>query len=60
MKLAQSYSHLNGLEFLLVHKQALWNEVQAVIEGIDAEACKTKVSKDKEVGRRIVVQSQGA
>ncbi len=47
MKLAQFYSHLNGLEFLLVHKPALWKEIQAVIEGIDAEACKTKVSKEK-------------
>lgn len=47
MKLAQSYSHLNGLEFLVVHKPALWKEIQAVIEGIDAEACKTKVSKEK-------------
>ncbi len=30
MKIAQVYSHLNGLEFLLVHRPELWNEVKAV------------------------------
>ena len=32
MKIVQTYSHLNGLEYLLVHKKALWNEVREVIE----------------------------
>lgn len=45
MKLAQFYSHLNGLEFLLVHKPTLWQEIQAVITGIDAEACKIERSE---------------
>ncbi len=47
MKIEQVYSHLNGLEFLLVHHRALWDEVQAVIRSIDAAACGTKVSKEK-------------
>jgi len=47
MKVAQSYSHLNGLEFLLVHKPALWNEILEVISLIDAKKCKTKISKEK-------------
>jgi hypothetical protein len=38
---------LNGLEFLLVHKKALWKEIQEVIKSVDAEKCKTKVSKEK-------------
>ncbi|MDI9379918.1 MAG: hypothetical protein QM845_03425, partial [Verrucomicrobiota bacterium] len=25
MKIAETYSHLNGLEFLIVHKPRLWN-----------------------------------
>ncbi len=28
MKIAETYSHLNGLEFLLVHKPDLWREIQ--------------------------------
>jgi hypothetical protein len=47
MRIVQTYSHLNGLEYLLVHKRALWEEVQAVIADIDGPACRTKVSKEK-------------
>lgn len=47
MKIVETYSHLNGLEFLLVHKPKLWKELKAVIELIDATACKTKISKEK-------------
>ena len=46
MKLMETYSHLNGLEFLLVHKPKLWDEIQYVIEAIDANQLKTKVSKE--------------
>lgn len=47
MKIAETYSHLNGLEFLLVHRPRLWKELVSVIKSIDLEACKTKVSKEK-------------
>ncbi|NOU00183.1 MAG: restriction endonuclease [Gallionella sp.] len=47
MKIVETYSHLNGLEYLLVHKPNLWKELKAVIESIDANACKTKISKEK-------------
>lgn len=32
MKIVETYSHLNGLEFLLVHKATLWKEIQDVIQ----------------------------
>ncbi|MEK7727110.1 MAG: BglII/BstYI family type II restriction endonuclease [candidate division KSB1 bacterium] len=47
MKIVETYSHLNGLEFLLVHKPRLWKEIQAVVSAVDAEACKTKISQEK-------------
>lgn len=47
MKIAETYSHLNGLEFLLVHKPTLWKEIQAVISEVDGNKCRTKVSKEK-------------
>ena len=47
MKIVEKYSHLNGLEFLLVHKLELWKEIENVISKVDAEKCKTKVSKEK-------------
>lgn len=47
MKIVQKYSHLNGLEYLLVHHKGLWKEIQEVIAGADAVKCQTKVSKEK-------------
>jgi hypothetical protein len=47
MRIARYYSHLNGLEFLLVHKKKLWEEISRVVDGLDAASCRTKVSKEK-------------
>lgn len=54
MQVGAKYSHLNGEEYLLLHKPALWAEVQEVIAGIDAEAYKTKVSKEKTMPGRLL------
>lgn len=47
MKIVETYSHLNGLEYLMVHKPGLWQEIQDVIACVNAHAFKTKVSKEK-------------
>jgi hypothetical protein len=47
MRIVTHYSHLNGLEFLMVHRPHLWEEIQQVIAETDATACRTKVSKEK-------------
>jgi hypothetical protein len=47
MKIGAIYSHLNGQEYLMVHKQALWKEIQHVITNVNAGKCKTKVSKER-------------
>jgi len=54
MKISQVYSHLNGLEYLLVHKKGLWQEIQTVIGKIDATACRTKVSKEKTMTGKVL------
>ena len=54
MKIIEKYSHLNGLEFLIVHKPRLWDEIQKVIASIDAEKCKTKVSKEKTMKGKLL------
>lgn len=53
MKIAATYSHMNGLEFLLVHKPKLWDEIQQVLVSIDAETHKTKVSQEKRTKGRM-------
>jgi len=47
MQIIETHSHLNGLEFLLVHKPTLWDEIRDVISAVDANKCRTKVSKEK-------------
>jgi hypothetical protein len=54
MKIVEGYSHLNGLEFLLVHKPKLWEEIQSVVSSVNAERCKTKISKEKTMKGKIL------
>lgn len=54
MNICETYSHLNGLEFLLVHKPNLWQEINDVVVTVDAEACKTKVSREKRTKGKIL------
>lgn len=54
MKIVETYSHLNGLEFLLVHKPNLWEEVRSVVAGVNAEKCKNKVSKEKTMKGKLL------
>jgi len=46
MKIVEQYSHLGGLEILMVHRPSLWTEIQDVIKRADASKCRTKVSKE--------------
>jgi len=54
MKIIETYSHLNGLEFLLVHKPTLWEEIRNVIVSVNAEKCKTKISKEKTMKNKLL------
>ena len=54
MKIQEIYSHLNGLEYLMVHKPDLWSEIQHIIQIIDAEKCKTKISKEKRMQGKLL------
>ena len=35
MKIGDAHSYFNGLEFLLVHKPHLWDEIQDIIATVD-------------------------
>jgi len=47
MKIAHTYSHLNGEEFLIVHFPKLYEEIREVITSIDADNYRIKISKEK-------------
>ena len=52
MKIANMYSHLNGYEFMLVHKPELWEEIADAIGQIDANHY-LKVSNAKPTKGRV-------
>lgn len=54
MKVVQIYSHLNGQEHILVHKPALWDEILAVVEAVDAQRCRNKVSDEKRIKGKVL------
>lgn len=54
MKVQFTYSHLNGLEWLLHHHPKLWDEIKASINSTDAKKCKTKVSKEQTMKGKLL------
>lgn len=54
MRIVETYSHLNGLEYLLVHKPHVWDEIRSVIAHVDARQCKTKVSKERRMEGKLL------
>lgn len=55
MKIAHKYSHLNGEEYLIVHHNDLYNEIKQVVECIDADQFRTKISKEKrKIGNKLL------
>jgi hypothetical protein len=59
MKIAQSYSHLNGEEYLLVHHPKLYREIKKVIKSVDASKYRTKISKEsRKKGRTLYAPKQ--
>jgi len=54
MKIIETYSHLNGYEYLRYKHPNIWDELVEIIDQIDAEACRTKVSKEKTMKGKLL------
>ena len=52
MRIVEFYSHLNGREHILVHHEGMWEEIERVINDVDADTLRTKQSQE--------VRKQGA
>lgn len=52
------YSHLNGLEWLKVHKLNLWEEIIDSIQNVDSGICKTKISQEKTMRGKVLFSPQ--
>ena len=54
MRIAAKDSHLNGYEYMQVHRPLLWEEVEQAIATVDAARCKTKVLKERTMPGRLL------
>lgn len=54
MEITKKHSHLNGEEWLLVHEKDAYQEILDVIASIDAERCRTKVSKERRMAGKLL------
>ncbi len=54
MKIVDIYSHQHAWEYLKVHKESLWNEIESAIKSIDASACRKKISKEKRMLGKVL------
>lgn len=54
MRIEALYSHLNGYEWLMFHQKGIWKEISRVIGEANAEALKTKVSKEKTMSGKLL------
>ena len=55
MKIAHVYSHLNGLEYMLVRKPELWQEIQDAVKNVNASSAFVKVSREKTMMGKILL-----
>lgn len=55
MKIAAVYSHLYSVEYLLVHRKALWQEVNEIVGKVEFQqnTSKTGAEHTKELSRRV-------
>jgi len=47
MKIGAKYSHMNGLEWMMVHERGIWKEIREVIASLNADDYRAKKSKEK-------------
>ena len=58
MKIANMYSHLNGYEYMLVHRKHLWDEIVHAIECIDANQYIKKSKERTKEGKLLYDQKR--
>ena len=54
MKIGAMYSHLNGFEWIQYHQKEMWAEINNVIDGVDANKFRTKISKEKTMKGKLL------
>jgi hypothetical protein len=59
VRIVETYSHLNGEEFLRVHHAKRYREIKDVIKNVNASLLQTKVSKEKTMREKKLFSPRG-
>jgi hypothetical protein len=54
MEIAAQYSHLNGFEWIQYHQRKTWNEIVEIIQCINADDLRVKVSKEETMRGKLL------
>lgn len=54
MEIIEKYSHLNGEEYLIVHHKDVYKEIIDIIQSVDTDKFRTKVSEEKTMKGRLL------
>lgn len=55
MQIETFYSHLNGYEWMQVRRKKFWEEIEETIHFLDADKCRIKVSKEKTMKGKLLL-----
>ena len=47
MRIVERYSHLNGLEWMMVHRPELLTEIESILASVEARDLRTKMSQEQ-------------
>jgi hypothetical protein len=54
VRIVKTHSHLNGWEYIQVHRPRLWKEIESAIRAVDARKCRTKKSEEKRMKGKLL------
>lgn len=54
MRIVERYSHLNGLEWMMVHRAELLTEIESMLASVEARDLRTKTSKEQRMKGKML------
>lgn len=54
MRIVESYSHLNGLEWMMVHRPELLTDIKNILASVEARDLRTKVSMEQRMKGKML------
>ncbi len=59
MRIVERYSHLNGLEWMMVHRPELLTEIESILASVEARDRRTKMSQEQRMKGKMLYSPIG-